>query len=561
MKNIYGKTIVPYKWQQKVDENKDTIIIAPTGSGKSVAAYLWAFGEESNKYEKIIFTAPIKALSNERYLELKKLYGKENVGIITGDVKQNTDARILCMTQEIYTNYYAKNPNQKVIIDEVHYMFQDINRSRTYVDGLVNTPATSKIMLLSATINQNVISYFEKLLHRPLESIIVKKRPVEIQYIGKANYLSALTEYTPSLIFVFSVRGIKQIAEHLLYIRSNKLNYSQQHDEVLQQEIQRFGITNQSLIHLASYGIAIYHGQMKIKEKLFVEKLVRSGIVDVVVGSDALALGINLPVKSVFFGQLAKYYDGPISKREFLQMAGRAGRPNLHEVGYVGFIETGFESDLYTTESLYTKLQNAPLEQEHLLIPVNYKYILHNTSWDDIITVIKHKKKCNTLAELIEQEARYISEYSLTNASFNSIFSQVSSNIKNFIRDIYDMLKIHNNPNEIYELVKNIYYHEMPIDLIIEASLRIHYAGYIDAVDFYAEEVFRIAKTNYDSQKELLQFLRFYNHIKPSYVVNRLEEFENFIKMQDEFAINPDKIEEVTSSITSETSAGMDLSK
>ena len=561
MQNIYGKKITPYQWQTRVNKDKDTMVIAPTGAGKSVAAYLWAFGEESNKYDKIIFTAPIKALSNERYLELKKLYGKDNVGILTGDVKQNTNARILCMTQEIYTNYYAKLPNQKVIIDEVHYMFQDINRSRTYVDGLVNTHDASKIMLLSATINKNVISYFEKLTHRPLETIVVKKRPVDIQYIGKANYLSALTEYTPSLIFVFSIRGIKQIAEHLLYIRANKLGYTQQNYEVLQQEIQRFGITNQPLINLASYGIAIYHGQMKIKEKLFVERLVRNGIVDVVVGSDALALGVNLPVKSVFFGQLAKYYDGPISKREFLQMAGRAGRPNLHEIGYVGFIETGFESDLYTTEALYQRLQKLPLEQEHLLIPVDYKYILYNTSWDDIITTIKHKKKCSTLTALIEQEAKYISEYSLTNYSFNTIFDQVSSNIKSFMKDIYNMLKIHDHPEEIYEIMKTIYYHEMPITVVVEASLRVHYAGYIDAMDFYSEEVFHVAKQNYDSQRELLQFLRFYNHLKPNFTIHKLEDFINFIKMQDEFAVNPDKLDEVISSNSAATSNEVELSQ
>ncbi|MGC8853225.1 MAG: DEAD/DEAH box helicase [Hydrogenobacter sp.] len=79
MENLYGKKIKLYDWQKEVNPAEDSFVIAPTGAGKSIAAYRWAF-DDSDK--KVIFTAPIKALSNERYLELKRIY-KDKVGLET----------------------------------------------------------------------------------------------------------------------------------------------------------------------------------------------------------------------------------------------------------------------------------------------------------------------------------------------------------------------------------------------------------------------------------------------------------------------------------------------
>ena len=80
---------------------------------------------------RVIFTAPIKALSNERYLELKSM--GFDVGLETGDFKKNAGAEVLCCTQEIYTLKYAHIPGQKVIIDEFHFIFNDPERARAYI--------------------------------------------------------------------------------------------------------------------------------------------------------------------------------------------------------------------------------------------------------------------------------------------------------------------------------------------------------------------------------------------------------------------------------------------
>jgi len=197
--NIYGREINPFDWQEEAKNYKDLLIIAPTGAGKTVAAYNWAFNDKS---ERVIFTAPIKALSNERYLELKK--AKKDVGILTGDVKINENAKILCMTQEIYTNHFAHLPNQKVIIDEVHYMFQDPYRARAYAEGLHRTSKDSNILLLSATITRQAVVYFEKITQRILDVIEIKERPVETKYVGRIPFEN-LIDYQPALIFIFSL--------------------------------------------------------------------------------------------------------------------------------------------------------------------------------------------------------------------------------------------------------------------------------------------------------------------------------------------------------------------
>ena len=157
-----------YDWQIEAFNNikdNNAVLSAPTGSGKTIVAYLWAgllsLDGQVNQPEntRIIFTAPIKALSNERYMDLRRM--GLDVGIETGDFKRNEGARIICCTQEIYTMKYAKIPDQKLIVDEFHYIFSDSDRARTYIDGLKNTNYDTQILVMSATLGgvQNVGEY------------------------------------------------------------------------------------------------------------------------------------------------------------------------------------------------------------------------------------------------------------------------------------------------------------------------------------------------------------------------------------------------------------------
>jgi superfamily II RNA helicase len=529
-KNIYGKKITPFDWQVEAKNHKDLLIIAPTGAGKTIAAYNWAFSDD---VERVIFTAPIKALSNERYLELKKA-GKD-VGILTGDVKINENAKVLCMTQEIYTNSFAHLPNQRVVIDEIHYMFQDSYRARAYAEGLYKTSKSSDLLLLSATITKEAVKYFEKITQRKLDIIEIKERPVKTEYIGRIPF-EKLVDYQPAIIFVFSFRGITDIAEDLANYNEeiNNLPTEEQLQEILDLA-EKYKINDADLIELAKRNIGIYHGSLKYKEKIFTEILFRKNLIKFIIGTDALSLGVNFPSKSVVFAQLAKYYDGPISKREFLQMSGRAGRLGLWNIGYVGFMDTPYEAFGYDTEDLYYTLLEKPLEPEIIVVAPSYKLIIKQLSLKDLI------KNTDKVKEVIKEEIETISKLSSKEISEREK-AELQSDIISEIEDLAERIVDENgveNAEEIYKIFQDIYFDEFDIYTNLEIAKEIYKNNYqvncIEIYNYFAEK---------DTQREKLQFLKFFKGLARlgKYKVIGLDEFEKLIKEEDEFVLDPEKI-------------------
>ena len=118
-------------------------------------------------------------------------------------------------------------------------------------------------------------------------------------------------------------------------------------------------------------GVGMYFGSMLPKEKLLVEMAFRERIIDVVAGTDALSLGVNLPAESVIFAQMAKFIDGPLTRNEFLQMAGRAGRKGFFNTGYVSYIpRSRCENFDYDTGILYLETLDKPCEEAKIkLLP------------------------------------------------------------------------------------------------------------------------------------------------------------------------------------------------
>jgi superfamily II RNA helicase len=530
-KNIYGKKITPFDWQEKAKEHKNLLIIAPTGAGKTIAAYNWAFS--SNNIERVIFTAPIKALSNERYLELKKA-GKD-VGILTGDVKINENAKILCMTQEVYTNHFAHLPNQKVIIDELHYMFQDPNRARAYAEGLHKTSEYSDILLLSATITKKAIKYFEKITQRNLDIIKTKERPVETKYVGRISF-EKLTDYQPAIIFLFSLKGVIGTAGNLANHnkKTNNLPSEEQLEKILK-IAKKYKINNTELIEFAKRNIGIYHGNMKYKEKIFTEILFRNNLIKFIVGTDALSLGVNFPVKTVIFGQLAKYYEGPISKREFLQMSGRAGRLGLWDIGYIGFINTPYESFEYSTETLYNMLLKRSIEPEEIIVAPSYKLIIKQLPLKDLIG------NTDKVKEIIKEEVESISKLSSKEISKKDE-KELQKDIKNEIKRITKMIINKNNIQDaerIYKIFQDVYFDEFDPYTNLYIAKEIYKNNYqIKCIEIYDH------LTEKDTQREKLQFLKFFKGLTKSekYRVIELDKFEEMIKKEDEFVLDPEKI-------------------
>ena len=138
-----------------INDNKSVVVSAGTGTGKTlVADYLIDKSIKENK--RVIYTSPIKALSNQKFKDFKKDFGEEKIGLLTGDVSINSSAQILIMTTEIYRNMLlAKDPICEtlsyVIFDEVHYI-NDIERGTVWEEAIIFGLEKTKILALSATI-------------------------------------------------------------------------------------------------------------------------------------------------------------------------------------------------------------------------------------------------------------------------------------------------------------------------------------------------------------------------------------------------------------------------
>lgn len=140
----------------KAIERKSSVVVsAPTGSGKTlIADYIVERHKDDQK--KIIYTAPIKALSNQKYKDFSAEYGLEKVGLVTGDVVINSQAKIVVMTTEIYRNMVVSDDEEikkvaYVIFDEIHYI-NDVERGYVWEESIIYSPDSVRFLCLSATI-------------------------------------------------------------------------------------------------------------------------------------------------------------------------------------------------------------------------------------------------------------------------------------------------------------------------------------------------------------------------------------------------------------------------
>jgi superfamily II DNA or RNA helicase len=512
--NLYGKEINPLPWQVEAGNYDNLIIVAPTGAGKSVASYIWA-GQKPAK--RIIFTAPTKSLSNERWLELKR--AGLDVGLLTGDVRLNEKAKILCMTQEIYTSEFARLEDQRVIIDEVHYMFQDPDRSRAYALGIHKTHPSSSLLLLSATITDKGIEILKRLSGREMHVIKVEKRPVKIEFVSTPLQLSKpLLEYLPAIFFAFSRSLAEELVQKLKKLfRSLKAVPTKEEWKRAKEIAKRLNITNTFLLSAAKHGVGLYFGDMRYKERVFVEKLFRNQLIKAVVSSDALALGVNFPAKSVVFCQLTKA-GRPLTKREFLQMAGRAGRPGLWDIGYVGYLEgKGMK------KSIFNMLVASPLEEEVLYIQPSLKGILRELEyeelWDD-----------GAVEAVCEEEAELVEELSLKTLKKGVVKEKLMDDVK-MLRYFLSRTR---ESQKVYEILRNIYFEEFSMPVNFAIAQRLAKSGRIDAVQTFGE------LKEKGTQREKLQFLKFFMQIREKYEVSNLVEFIERIRKEDEFVLNPE---------------------
>ena len=373
-------------WQRNCLANimdKNCVILSsPTGSGKTACYEEWAL---SKKERPIFITAPIKALSNQRYRDLSAKGYK--VALETGDVSffPNDDCDIICCTQEIYNYKYRALENTTVIIDEFSYIYDDAERARAYIDALIYSNATN-IMLCSATYGNptEVLDYIKRVSGRDFYLFENSQRLTELEYKGAIP----MSRIHDSFVVAYSkedcyILAKKLYEQRLNALKSLKTKYDprNRYKGKIKELANKYEIKNAELIELALMGVVYYCGKLLPKEKIFVEELLEHRYVDSVVGTNALALGVNFPIESVVFsalrhGTTQKNLGGSgktISKGLFEQLSGRAGRKKYFDKGYVYYCNDFYNLSL---ENSFWELVRRPTENFRVVLNSDIKSIL-----------------------------------------------------------------------------------------------------------------------------------------------------------------------------------------
>ncbi len=387
-----------------LDQGHSVVVSAPTGSGKTLVGE-YAIHRAIQHGSKVFYTTPLKALSNQKLRDFRTQFGRKNVGLMTGDLTINRDASIVVMTTEIFRNMLYGEVDQNddplseveaVVLDECHYM-NDTQRGTVWEEAIIHCPLNIQLVALSATVaNAGQLTDWINEVHGPTQLIISDYRPVPLHHnfcsakglhpllnekgtglhpnckvwrAPKGNKRKARSQkplqpkapptgfvisqmeergMLPAIYFIFSRRGCDRALSDLgalclvtsdeqIKIRDRLSSYRKANPEAV-----REGIHADAL----SRGIAAHHAGVLPAWKELIEELFQQGLVKVVFATETLAAGINMPARSTVISSLSKRSDRghrPLMGSEFLQMAGRAGRRGLDDIGYVVTLQSRFE--------------------------------------------------------------------------------------------------------------------------------------------------------------------------------------------------------------------------
>lgn len=324
----------------------NVILATPTGSGKSmvaIAAHFYAMARDQISF----YTAPIKALVSEKFFDLCKIFGAENVGMVTGDSSVNADAPIICCTAEILANIALREGSKAdvgcVIMDEFHF-YADPQRGWAWQVPLIELPQ-AQFLLMSATLGD--VTRFEKELEErtgtPTVTVAHAERPIPLHFyysmepVQEAVEELIKTKQVPIYIVHFSQLDAIDRATGLMSVNVA----TREEKEKISEMIGGFRFAagfGKTLNRLVRHGIGIHHAGMLPKYRRLVEQLAQAGLLKVICGTDTLGVGINVPIRTVVITALSKF-DGTrtriVNAREFHQIAGRAGRAGFDTAGTV----------------------------------------------------------------------------------------------------------------------------------------------------------------------------------------------------------------------------------
>ena len=325
---------------------KHLVLATPTGSGKSlvaVAMHLRALA----RGEASVYTAPIKALVSEKFFELCRIFGADNVGMLTGDASINRDAPIVCCTQEVLSNMVLREggatPYRHVVLDEFHY-YADPDRGMAWQIPLLVMPEAT-FVLMSATLGdtKSVEDGLKERTGRDVAVVTSVDRPVPLEF----DYSTTPIHETiadlisrgraPVYLVNFSQREASEQAQSLMSVDFTPKDRKKE----IAAAIKGFRFDSpygKTIERYLRHGVGLHHAGLLPKYRLLVEKLAQQGLLKVVSGTDTLGVGVNVPIRTVLLTKLCKF-DGQrvrhLSVREFQQVSGRAGRKGFDDKGWV----------------------------------------------------------------------------------------------------------------------------------------------------------------------------------------------------------------------------------
>ena len=322
------------------------VLGTPTGSGKSLVALGMHFMAMATG-RRAYYTAPIKALVSEKFFDLVDVLGRENVGMITGDVAINPEAPVVCCTAEILANQALREGEDAdvgcVAMDEFHF-YSEPDRGWAWQVPLLALPK-AQFLLMSATLGDMsaIAADLEERTGTPVDLVVDAPRPVPLSYEYSTTALEGTVELAlrngeaPLYVVHFSQDAAISSAQALA---SYGVASKEQREEVKRAMRGTSFSTafGKMLQRLLGCGVGVHHAGMLPRYRLLVEKLAQQGLLPVICGTDTLGVGINVPIHTFVLTQLTKF-DGTrmrrLRAREFHQIAGRAGRSGFDTEGMV----------------------------------------------------------------------------------------------------------------------------------------------------------------------------------------------------------------------------------
>ena len=386
-----------------IDAGRSVLVAAPTGSGKTVVAE-YAVAKALAEGGKAFYTAPIKALSNQKYTDLSRRHGTSRVGLLTGDNSINGDAPIVVMTTEVLRNMiYAGSPAldnlRYVVLDEVHFL-QDAYRGAVWEEVMIHLAPTVDLVCLSATVsNAEELAEWITTVRGPTEAVIEERRPVELSNLycvgdkstqdlhllptlvdGRPNaeadrlddealharsggsrgrprrrfftprrleVIERLQDESmlPAITFIFSRVACDEARDHCLDA-GLRLTSAEERARIRQIVDDRTANLGDADLDILGYdrflaaleaGVAAHHAGMVPPFKEAVEACFVEGLTKAVFATETLALGVNMPARSVVIERLTKFNGETreiLTPGEYTQLTGRAGRRGIDDVGY-----------------------------------------------------------------------------------------------------------------------------------------------------------------------------------------------------------------------------------